>query len=111
MQKVLRNAILGPDPAAATAASSTQRGSAAKAVAVAGDQLAAPADGYGRDGRRGAVGAAVLRRVLFREECRGEGAFLIANPGDLSGEEHSYAGLLPDALERAGVEVVAFRAP
>ena len=36
--------------------------------------------------------------------------FLIADPGDASGEEHPYAGLLPDELERAGVEVLAFRA-
>jgi hypothetical protein len=50
--------------------------------------------------------AAICRFVSPSAKAR----FLIANPGDASGEEHPYAGLLPDELERAGVEVLAFLA-
>ena len=38
-------------------------------------------------------------------------AFVIANPGELTADDHPYARSLPSALERAGVETIAFRAP
>jgi hypothetical protein len=37
-------------------------------------------------------------------------AFLIANPDGLSAEEHPFVRFLPRALERAGVDTIAFRA-
>ena len=112
MQKVLRNAVLGPDPTAATVATSSQRGSAAKTAA------ALPAFDSPLRLTVTAATAAAAQSVLRDfgasfsvKTAGGKARFLIANPGDLSGEEHPYAGLLPEALERAGVEVVAFRAP
>ncbi|MGH2714984.1 MAG: hypothetical protein ACRDM7_14055, partial [Thermoleophilaceae bacterium] len=56
----------------------------------------------------------VLRRfgASFRvQRSRGRAAFLIANPRELSGDEHPFATRLPAALERAGVSTIAFRAP
>ena len=41
----------------------------------------------------------------------GRVAFVIANPGGLTAEEHPFAGQLPEALEAAGVATIAFRAP
>jgi hypothetical protein len=45
------------------------------------------------------------------QRSRGRVAFLIANPGELSGDEHPFATRLPGVLERAGVTTIAFRAP
>jgi hypothetical protein len=41
----------------------------------------------------------------------GRVAYLIANPDELTADEHPFAGELPAALERAGVATIAFRAP
>ena len=112
MQKVLRNAILGANPAAATAASSSQRSSATKAAAAL-PALDSPLR-LTVTAATSAAAEAVLRShgaAYTVKSSGGKARFLIANPGDASGEEHPYAGLLPDELERAGVEVLAFRAP
>ena len=112
MQKVLRNAILGPDPAAAAAATSAQRSSAAKAAAAL-PTLDSPLR-LTVTAATAAAAEAVLQShgaTYSVKTSGGRARFLIANPGNASGEEHPYAGLLPDELERAGVEVVAFRVP
>jgi hypothetical protein len=112
MQKVLRNAILGSDPAASAAAKSAQRTSAAK-TASALPSLDSPLRLTTTAASAGAA-EAVLRAhgaAFTVKSTGGKARFLIANPGDLSGDEHPYAALLPDELERAGVEVIAFRAP
>jgi hypothetical protein len=49
------------------------------------------------------------RYILQR--TRGRVAFLIANPNELSGEDHPFARRLPSALQEAGVATIAFRAP
>ncbi|MGH2744837.1 MAG: hypothetical protein ACRDN8_20610, partial [Thermoleophilaceae bacterium] len=57
---------------------------------------------------------AALDRVGARyrvQRSQGRVAFLIANPRELSGDEHPFATRLPAALERAGVSTIAFRAP
>ena len=36
---------------------------------------------------------------------------MIANPDELTADDHPFARSLPSALERAGVETIAFRAP
>jgi len=36
---------------------------------------------------------------------------LIQNPGGLTADQHPFARRLPGALEAAGVETIAFRAP
>jgi hypothetical protein len=112
MQKVLRNAILGPSPAGAAAASSSQRSSATKAAAAL-PALDSPLR-LTVTAATSAAAEAVLRAhgaTYSLKSSGGKARFLIANPGDASGEEHPYAGLLPEELERAGVEVLAFRAP
>ena len=111
MQKVLRSAIVGPDPAAATFAAQSERSRAAKAAASLG-----AADSPIR--LTVASGAAAAEAVLRAHGATytvkttgGRTRFVIENPDGLSAEEHPYAALLPDELEQAGVEVVAFRVP
>ena len=99
-------------PAAAAAATSAQRSSAAKAAAAL-PTLDSPLR-LTVTAATAAAAEAVLRShgaTYSVKTTGGRARFLIANPGDASGEEHPYAGLLPDELERAGVEVVAFRVP
>ncbi len=113
MQKVLRNAVLGPNPAVAGAvASASQRASAAKAAGAL-PSLDSPIRLTVSAGSADAA-AAVLRvrgAAFSVKTAGGKARFLIANPSGLSGEEHPYAAFLPDELERAGVEVIAFRVP
>jgi hypothetical protein len=45
------------------------------------------------------------------QRSKGRVAFLIANPKELSGDEHPFARRLPSALQEAGVATIAFRAP
>ncbi len=111
-QKLLRNAILGPDPAgAAPVPAAAAR--AASAVAAPLSALAAPLRLTVR-----ARGERAARRVLARfgarfevERARRRVTFLVANPGERSAEEHPYARRLPGALRAARVPVVMFRAP
>jgi hypothetical protein len=66
-----------------------------------------------RAGSAGAA-AAVLDDFGARydvQRSKGRVAFLIANPKELSGDEHPFARRLPSALKEAGVATIAFRAP
>ena len=113
MQKVLRNAILGADPAAAgQQASQAQRSSATKAAGAL-PALDSPIH-LTVTAATAAAAEAVLRArgATFSLKVTGNRArFLVANPGELIGEEHPFAALLPDELKQAGVEVVALRVP
>jgi hypothetical protein len=113
MQKVLRNAILGPDPATAgRQASQGQRSNATKA-ATSMPSLDSPIR-LTVSAATAAAAETVLgaRGLTFSVKVTGNRArFLIANPGELTGEEHPFAALLPDELRQAGVEVVALRVP
>ena len=113
MQKVLRNAILGPDPATAgRQASQGQRSNATKAAGSL-PSLDSPIR-LTVTAATAAAAEAVLRArgLTFSVKVTGNRArFLIANPGELTGEEHPFAALLPDELRQAGVEVVALRVP
>ena len=113
MQKVLRNAVLGGEPCrrgrGRLGVAAGERGEGGGRAAVA--RLPDPAH---RLGRLGEGAAAVLRArgaAFTVKIAGGKARFLIANPGELSGEEHPYAAFLPDELARAGVEVIAFRVP
>jgi len=113
MQKVLRNAILGPDPASAgRQASQGQRSSATKA-ATALPALDSPIQLTVSEATAAAAESVLRNRSLtYTVKVTGNRArFLIANPGELTGEEHPFAALLPDELRQAGVEVVALRVP
>ena len=113
MQKVLRNAILGPDPAAAgRQASQGQRSSATKAAGLL-PALDSPIR-LTVTAATAAAAEAVLRArgLTFSVKVTGNRArFLIANPGELTAEEHPFAALLPDELRQGGVVVVALRVP
>ena len=117
MERILFNAILGPDPAGS-------RRSAAGSSARAGEEAAArraaaalpPWSGairltVGRDD--GALAATLLGRLgaRFDEELDGGVArFTIANPRELSLEEHPWALELLAELRRRGARVLAVSA-
>jgi hypothetical protein len=117
MQKVLRNAVLGPDPwATAAAAGSSVRAAkerAARESASTVTTLQAPV--------RLTVGSgsveeakAVLNRYRLSYAVRtaaGKATFLIANPGERSGDDYPLARELPAALTADGVDVIALRLP
>jgi hypothetical protein len=115
-QKVLRNAILGPDPAAAPAARAAARGVRVRRSVAAARALRDTQSALRLTVRR--RGEAKARQALRRvgasytvTRSRGRVRFVIANPGELTGEDHPYAKQLGAALRRAKVPVVAFRAP
>ena len=111
-QKILRNALLGADAAGARAA---RAGSSARAR-----RAARRLEGTSSDLRL-AVSAAtaggardVLDRFGASYSASRKGAtvgFVIANPRELSADDHPFARRLPAALARAGVSTLAFRAP
>ena len=113
MQKVLRNAILGPTlrrrasrPRRRAAVERDQGGGRA---AVA--RLADPAHRNGRDrcGSRG--GAACARRDVLGQGHRQQGAFPDREPRRADRRGTPLRRVLPDELKQAGVEVVALRVP
>jgi Zinc carboxypeptidase len=118
MQKMLRNAVLGPDSFAGIAArvGSTTRAAAEKKAKDAAAKVAAlespihlSVDALSIDTARGVLakyGAAYTLR-----QSTNKGTFLIHNPAGLSGEEHPYAASLAQDLLAAGVRVTAFRVP
>jgi hypothetical protein len=117
MQKMLRNAVLGPDVLAAAApragsAARARAESAAKAAAASVRALESPlvvsvlsADADVAAGLIGSYAAYTVRKA---------GAittFLVLNPAGRTGDEHPFARDLAADLVAAGVGVVAFRAP
>jgi hypothetical protein len=111
-QKILRNALLSESAAAAGAA---RAGAAARARRAAA-QVRGTSATIRLSVRRASAdrARAVLRRVgaSWREQrSRGRVGFLIANPAELSADQHPFATRLPRALERAGVQTIAYRAP
>jgi hypothetical protein len=111
-ERLLWNAIFGPDPFAGAAARAGSAARAedertARAAALRLPQLStpfrltvAPADAP--------VTADVLAELggrWVRRRAVGGTLFLIANPGELSAEEHPFAATLARTLEQAGVQV------
>ncbi|HET9322414.1 MAG TPA: M14 family zinc carboxypeptidase [Gaiellaceae bacterium] len=118
MQKMLRNAVLGPDAfagAAARAGSRTRAGAerAAKDAAAEVVELESPLRLSVDPGSVDAARAVLARHgASYTLRTTGNKAtFLIANPGGLSGDEHPYAAALPGELLAAGVRVIAYRVP
>jgi hypothetical protein len=110
--EILRNALLSDEaPAtqvARTGALRTARRGASRLVGGSGHIRLSV-----RAGSAGAA-AAVLDYFGARydvQRSKGRVAFLIANPKELSGDEHPFARRLPSALKEAGVATIAFRAP
>jgi hypothetical protein len=118
-ERILRNAVLGPDPAAAgrspVAAGSKARRAAERAARQAALALpdapspwrvwVSPADVGTTRSLLGQYGA------QFDEvPAAGKVLFLVANPEGLAFEEHPYAARLLRDLQRVGVEVAGFSA-
>ena len=64
--------------------------------------------------RSAAEAQAILNRYGARYDVQrepGRVGFAIANPGELTVDEHPFARELPTALEAAGVATIAFDAP
>jgi hypothetical protein len=118
-QKLLRNAILGADPAGGTGARPLQRAGGAR---VARARAAAVAL---RSGATGALrltvrpaGEAAARALLDGHgasytvaRSADRVAFTIANPGELPADEHPWARTLGGELRAAAVPVVAYAVP
>jgi hypothetical protein len=117
-QKILRNALLGDEDAesrAAPAGSARRVRLEARAARAAG-RLAGTSASIRLSVRATSAGRA--RAVLERfgadyseRRLSRRVSFVIANPRELGADQHPYAGKLPQALERAGVDTLAFRAP
>jgi hypothetical protein len=113
-QNILRNAILRGE-------ASVARASEAGAVATAAARRAASR----LTGSTATIRLSVRPSSADRAESvldefgaryrvqrsRGRVGYLIANPGELTVDEHPFARELPSALERAGVSTIAFRSP
>jgi hypothetical protein len=118
-QRILWNALLGPDaavPASGLAAGSRERAPAEKA---AQDALArVPSLGSAIRIRVAAADADAAAKVLTRHGAEllriddgDQALFLVANRDDLSYEEHPFFGLLVRDLDRAGIEILAASVP
>ena len=117
MQKVLWNALFGPDPwagRAPNAGSAARAADEAAAIAAAQalpDSSAIRLSVHQRD--------ADATRALVRKytasytvaKSTGKVTFLIANPDGLSADEHPFVGLLSEDLVDAGIAPVALRVP
>jgi len=120
-QTLLRNAILGADPAPAATARIASVRAPARAKARAKARKAARALRSSRGTVRLVVrrGAARSAKAVLRAEGRryrvvrggGRVTFLVGGGRDRSGDEHPWARTLEGALRDAGVRVVMFRAP
>ena len=118
-QRMLWNAIVGPDPAgfgAGLLAGSRERAAAEKAAADAAASLVE--FGSAIRVRVAASDAAATARVLNRHgaevarfDLGGEVLFLVANRRDLSYDEHPFFGLVVRDLERAGIDIRAASLP
>jgi hypothetical protein len=118
MQKMLRNAVLGPDGLAGAAASagSQARADAERAAKNAAAKVAALESPLRLSVDPASVTSAraVLARYGASYTLRTSGnkaSFLIANPTGLSGEEHPYAAALLTDLLAGDVRVTAYRMP
>jgi hypothetical protein len=114
-QRMLRNAMFGPAPAAARSVMGA--GSAVRERARESTQSLTMAKSPLRLVVR-ARGEAEARQVLQRYGARytiqrspGRVGFVIANPGERIGDEHPYARELDASLREADVPVVLYRVP
>jgi hypothetical protein len=113
-QEILRNALLRGEAGVARAAGA---GSAAKsrarraATRLTGSTATIRLAVRPRSAERAEAVLADYGARYRVQRSRGRVGFLIANPRELPADEHPFAGRLPQALERAGVSTIAFRAP
>ena len=118
-QRLLWNAIVGPDPAGfgpGLLAGSRERAAAEKAAIAAASTL--PSFGSAIRIRVARTDAAATAKILARRgsdvlriDLGTETLFLVANRRDLSYEEHPYFGLLIRELENASIDLRAATLP
>jgi hypothetical protein len=116
-QRILWNALFGPDPwpgRAPDAGSAARAADEAAAIAAAEalpDQSAIRLSVHSRDA---AATEALIRRYTTSysvAKATGKVTYLIANPDGLSADEHPYIGLLSQDLVDGGIAPVALRVP
>jgi hypothetical protein len=118
-QRILWNALVGPDPAGAALAPLAGSRERAPAERIAQDALAkVPSLGSAIRIRVGMTDAADAGRILDRHGAEvlriddgDEVLFLVANRDDLAYEEHPFFGLLIRDLDKAGIELLAASLP
>jgi hypothetical protein len=118
-QRILWNALVGPDPAGpavALAAGSRERAPAEKAAAEWVAKV--PSLGSAIRIRVAAADAAAAGKILDRHgaewyavEAGNETLFLVANRDDLAYDEHPFFGLLVRDLDKAGIKMLAASLP
>ncbi|MGH2996060.1 MAG: M14 family zinc carboxypeptidase, partial [Gaiellaceae bacterium] len=117
MQKMLRNAVLGPDAFAGTTveAGSPARSKAEAAARSAAGAIAAlesPLHVTVRSADANVAATLIGRYSGYTMRRHGATtAFLVVNPGGRTGDEHPFTRELANDLVAAGVDVVALRAP
>ena len=114
-QRVLWNAIFGPDPGTATRRAVYDPAAVDRRAAALPDDSLPSAIVVSVPESQAAAALRVLRRfgapVRRIAEEGGGAAFAVDNPDELSLEEHPFAALIPEALRAAGIRVSGFRAP
>ena len=117
-QRLLWNAIAGPDPFAAAGlfAGSKERAAAEKAALDAASKL--PDLGSAIRIRVARTDAAAMAKILARRSTEvvrvdlgAETLFLVGNKKDLSNEEHPWFALAIRELEQAGIDIRAASIP
>jgi hypothetical protein len=118
MQKVLRNAVFGPDAFAGVAARAgsgarADKEKAARSAAASIAALESPLRISVRSTSADAVKALLGRygATYTVRQTASKATFLVANPGGLTGDDHPFAAALAGDLAAAGVPVFAFKAP
>ena len=113
-QEILRNALLRGDPAVARMDVADAAARAAASDAASRLEADTAAIRLSVRPRSAAEAQAILNRYGARYDVQrepGRVGFAIANPGELTVDEHPFARELPTALEAAGVATIAFDAP
>jgi hypothetical protein len=114
MQRVLRNAVLGPNPVRASASRGTARERAASSVSASSLVRFESPIRISVERRSARATRALIARYTERflvQRADGEVTFVIANPRGLAADQHPFAMLLAKDVSKAGIDPIAFRAP
>jgi hypothetical protein len=108
-QRVLWNAMFGPDPEARATARASSVARATRRLRVAREPVRVVVRARGAAAARRLIAAETSRFRVVR--ARRRVTFLLANPADATGDEHPFADRLAMRLRNAKVPVVLYRAP
>ena len=112
MQRVLRNALLGPG-SGVTAVGAAEARTEARAAAGSLMSLESPIRITVEPASVRATSALIARytRNYLVRVSPGRVSFVIDNPGGLSADEHPFVGVLAKDVAEAGIKLIAFRVP